>query len=520
MTQTDRDLYYEPDWTARRHQYARLRDWYNGKPLQQVMSRRDRVSGSKVRRFPLGLNLSGLGCDIHRDIARGRKDTSDPLVVRTVIDRSGLPEQAAAVEQLLNDGVWIPSHGGPVQQEALLDMNIYGGAALQITWEPWEDDLPYRLAVRLLKDPSCINPVPIPRNPWKLASCYIGYEISHEVARTVYNVTPKSDMELPLYMEHWTRDSWRVQIDDQVPEMEWNGRTWALEGENPWGLVPVYYIPHERTTDPFWGKGIIGDEDIVKEINSRAAGLADIVRSAWPGLLAGRDMERKPEIIPVVKDGTVLFSILNIGRTRGVTGANPPDLFPLPVPEIPSSVADQPSQLMSLWQKTRRLSPALFGEDSTQSGRITGPAVNARMVSTTNHAITERVNFSQGKTCIDRDLLKIVLERRDAGVYKELDIALPEIDNDIVRAVIRQRWPPMLPLDEVQEHLAWIDRLREHGTSIDAFLSAHQVDDVEGEKELILEWLTYMAEIEAKKKPVTITAPGDESGDQSSNQTR
>lgn len=505
---SDREIYNAQEWAMRRERYRYYRSWYEGKPLGETMKRRDRREGGDVRKFPLGINLTKLGCDVHTDFARGLKSTDDPLVVRAAIDRGDDPDTVEKFEEILNEYIWEPSRGGAIQQESILEMNIYGGTVLQITWEPWNFDLPYRMAVRLIKDPSSINPVWNARDPWRIPECYIGYTITHGEARAVYNITPRSETDPPLYMEHWTKDSWSVRIDDQVPTMEWDDRTWALEGKNPWGFVPVYYIPHQRTTSLF-GNGEIGDEDLVKEFNARAANMSDIVMAAWPGMLWGRDFETNPKIQPVMSGGHMLLRVINLGRTRGAPGAQPPELKALPVPDIPDAVSDWQQELISYFQMTRRLSPAVFGMDDTQSGRITGPAVGARMVSSTNHAGTERINYTTGKTLIDRDIIRVFNERVLSGAFSELGIEADSFPIDPARVGIRQKWPPILPLDRTADHEEWMERLKEGGTSLREFLRTRGVDDIEGEMKLIWEELEKRAEIEGMAKPEPFGGGGD-----------
>ncbi|MHC4542946.1 MAG: hypothetical protein ACYSYL_00265 [Planctomycetota bacterium] len=494
--QTDREIYENPDWSKRRRVAAVRRRWYDAVPLQETMARRDRESGHKERKFPLGLNLVELACDIHRDFARGMVPDSENLVARATVDRSDDAERGTLIEEVINDQVWEPSHGAAIQQEALLEMNIYGGCVFQLCWEPWDFDLPLRLSVRLVKDPSCIHPVWSKRNPYRMEKVYIGHPISHEAARSIYGIEPHSEAELPLYMEHWTRSEWRVTVDDQVPTMHWGDQEWPMEGTNPWGFVPVYYIPHERATDLF-GKGLIDDEDLVLEVNARAADTSDIVRSAWPGMLWGRDIEHNPTVNQVMNNaGDYLFDMFHLGRTRAVAGANPPEVGAIPVVEMPESLVLWNKELITYWQLTRRMSPAIFGMDDTQSGRITGPAVEARMVSSTNHAITERINFKDGLVLIARDIVRILSERERSEALSELGITGPGLVIEDAMRRIRYRMSPMLPQDQDQADESALSRLKEGGMSIQDFLAYHDVEDIEGERQRIEEWLTKLAEIE------------------------
>jgi hypothetical protein len=205
-----------------------------------------------------------------------------------------------------------------------------------------------------------------------------------------------------------------------------------------------------------------------------------------------------------MKGGDHILDILNLGRTRGIAGANPPKVGSIPIPDVPDSVVGWPQELVSFWQLTRRISPAVFGMDDTQSGRITGPAVAARMVSSTHHATTERINFSTIKTMMDKDILRLAVLQLEA--MSTVGISPPGFApslpiNSIAGITIRQKWAPLLPQDKAQDHVEWIERLKENATSIEAMLEHYGVEDVEGEKRLIEERARLLAEIEAESQP-------------------
>lgn len=511
----DRDIWNDSAWTKRRTQSRRYASWYDGTSIGQSINQRDREEGDLVKRFPLELNMVELMCDLHRDVARGIPDASSPLVVFSVVERDEETSEAAEkIESVINHGIWRESNGAPMQQEALLSMNIYGGAALKLSWEPWNDNLPYRLAVRHIRNPSYIMPIWDPHDPWRALECYYGFEMSPEVAQAKYGVV-SADSQPVLYLEHWTREKWSVSVDGKVPTMKWGDAEYELMGDNPWGLVPIYYIPHVRSTDLFGRSQIHGTTELTKDINSKAATLSDIVHAARPGMLWGHDLSNNLRIKRVVHEGKTVTYVLDVGRTRGIQGANPPTLGALPMPAIPESIAGFPQELINLWMMIGRISPSSFGLDDTQSGRITGPAVANRMWTSIAHSTTERINFSRGKTIIDQDIIKILREKTKSRAFSKLGIDSPEIGEMSVQ--IRQSWPPMIPMDRAVRHEEMISRLKDGGVSIETYLAEMGIDDIEGERKRIEEWLSVLAEIEASKVPEQFggqSEPRDQGNDQ------
>lgn len=511
-----KDIWNDPDWMARRQECRRRARWYEGIPLDKTNEKRDRETGNLIKQFPLRINLVKLACDIHRDLARGIPNRGDPLVVKSVVERpDGAEELAERLEIVLNDGLWRPSHGSAIQQEALLSMNIYDGTVFKLSWEPWDIDLPYRLAVRLIKNPSFIKPVWDPQNPWRMLECHYGFEISPEVAKAKYGITPAQDNVPVLYMEHWTRDKWHITVDEQVPTMKWGKHKWSLEGKNPWGIVPFYYIPHERTTKLFGDSQVDGQESLTQDVNSKMTVLSDTVKATWPGLLWGHDLDRSLSVRRLVVEGKVVSYVVDAGRTRNVQGAQPPTLAAIPSPDIPDSVAGFPQDLLDFWMMLERISPAAFGLDDTQSGRITGPVVTARMWTSIAHSTTECINFSTGKCILDRDALRILAEREKSGIFEDLGIEPPGIVDPTEPIQIVQTWPPMIPADRESKHKEYIERLRDHGISLRDYLKAMGVGDVQGESGRIEAWMRLLAEIEMLSKPQPKEIES-ESGDESS----
>jgi len=495
------------EWSAARAEAKHNRSWYNADPLQVKQPRRDRASGNEIRQFPLDMNMVKLGCDLHRDLARGMTEPGDLLAISTSIRRGEDAPNAALVERILNQ-IWTHSYGGAIQQEGLLHMNVYGGCAYQIHWEPWNIDLPMRLAVRLHTDPSYIFPVWSHTDHWSMLQCHVGYEIDPDVALIKYGIDVP-DGSPALYMEEWTRSSWEVRINGQVPTISWNDSKFRLSGKNPWGFVPIVYIPHERTTASLGDSAVTGTEELTKHINARAGTLSDLVQSTRPGLLTSTDVSGNQFVArPITVEGSTVAYVIDLGKTQVRPGSERPRLEAMPIVDIPPGLVAFPRELMDYWMMLMRIAPASFGLDDTQSGRITGPAIQARMFTSMAHAATERMNYTTGKTLLDRRIIHMLAVQKEEGLFDELGITPPDITRDDVWLDISQTWPTSLPLDRKELLEGLILRLQAYGISIEEFLRALNVKDIDGERDRILSWIEDTTELENKFKQGAQDGPG------------
>ena len=504
---TDLERYNDDSWAKRRGAHAKLKELYDGVPLRATQPRLNRESGEPIKRFPLQLNTAGLACDIHADITRGLPMDDDPLVVRTVIERSDnmSSERAIQLEKLLNDGVWRSSAGGPDQWQAFLHMNIYGETAFRIVWEPWDTDLPYGLGVRFIREPSFIHPTFDPQNPWRMLECYFGYMISPKIAKLKYNVEPSSDRQDALYLEYWSPTEWWVHVDGQIPTMTDGETEWELAGQNTFGgVVPFYYVPHRRTTGLFGDSQIADQQDLMEEFNSRAVSISDLVRDIKGNIVVTTDV-KKLEMSQIMLEGQVIRHRMDLGSSSTMPGggAKPPSAEPLGIPDVPDAITGWPNTLLDYWMMFNRISPAAFGTDDTKSGRITGPAVSQRMWSTTSHAATARANFSRVKTMIDKDLLKIMSLK---GTISQMAKHRPGINTPAVGkldllAQMRQQWPMMLPLDRQELLKGLVELYREGAISVELLLNEWGREDVEEERAMNLKWRYDVLEQEKELAP-------------------
>ena len=484
----DLNIWLEPTWAVPREKARQLRNWYDGIPLNETMKTMDRRSGDPTEKFPLKLNLIKLTCDLHRDLTRGVPEFDDILFVRAAVAQGDDREVASAIMKLLNEGVWRPSQGGSIQQEGMLGMNVYGGTTYKLSWEPWNTRLPYRIAVRHIKNPSSVQLSFNFLDPWHPIECYFGYELEPALAKKLYGVEVSETETTTLYLEHWTRDNWSVSVNGQVPTMRSGNQKWKLEGENLWGLIPFYFIPHERAMATLLGTNHADEEEaIVREINSRVASISDVIPAMRPGVLWARNIGQAS--IKTITGQGMSIPVLDAGRSAGLTAgsAQEPFIDSLPFAEPPVSLIEFPQMLLDYWLMMARISPAIFGLDDTRSGRITGPAISARMHSSVSHAITERTNYTTGKTICDYDILSMMKTAGANGMYEAVGVTAPDVP-EMENSMLEQVWAPILPLDKQQKHDEYIERWRERAISKREYLSGVGERNIDEVMEGIEEW--------------------------------
>lgn len=519
----DRERWYSDEWKKRRSKMESLLSWYEGSPLDVTEQQAD-SEGHHIRRFPLRLNINALACDTHRDMVRGQVD-NDPLFVKARVTTSDSVTSAKAklIEDLLNEQVWHKSQGGAMLQEAILSANVYGGTIFKLAFEFWNRDLPYGLAVRNIRNPGYVDIVWDHLNRWRIMEVWYGYELDPETAKQRYGIdTPKDSngvSQQALYMEHWTERDWRIRVNGQVPKMAYDDGTEAeLQGENGWGFVPFYFVPHERF-EKAWGRGQIeGKEELSKELNARLANVGDLFRSIRGNLYWAHDTSRQLTTQRVrVAGGDVEF--IMAGNAAPMAGSKSPGIDSMPTPDIPQGYAEYASgTIVAQWMQHDRLSPAIFGMDDSASGRLTGPAVAQRMWTTSSHADTERLNMTTVKTILDTDIVRLFgLPAFKEDLQKLNRRTPPEIEPDdgyIVKII--QQWPQSLPLDVEVEHRMRMDKIRENAMSIKRFLEEDGVLDVDTELDEIIDWSTRKKEA-GIDQPSGLFGGGNESGNSSPN---
>jgi len=404
--------------------YNILESWYSGAILDESIV--DAASGKKIDKYPIKINPLKGTCERHTSALFGQTLDSihyGGVPVRILADvKKDKKKQGGAVEKALRT-VFEDNGGGSLFISNGIVSQYLRGCVFAASWLPMEK----RIGVF---NPSPKEFIGFPKgaNYWDLREAWIVREITKDDIKSykTEKVLNENDTKF-YYVEHWTEDEYEVSI---------NGSTVMFDeilqkGANPWGMVPIEYIPHIRTTS-FLGNSIITEmvKGVIREINLRWADTGDAVSDDSHQPIAMRNVR----ITPVVKsiDGR---PIIDLGSTTGLAGneANP-DLLTISLKSASDVMLKLGGELYDIYRR-EAIHPAVAdGEDEgSQRSSLT---LSTRMWPLVSHAEMERIFWTVGLAKFCRILLKIMAIKKINEITEE-HISMPLIIS----------WAPMLPVD-------------------------------------------------------------------------
>ena len=511
------DVWNGSVWTSLRQQYDDRLYWYKGDEWQKGISGGIKdEDGNPELKYPLQLNPIAKMCRVHRAVMLGmQQDSYNAPPVKTSVSRSGLLERsdreiAERAENFYNN-IWWQNNGGSLQFESTLAMQYYGGSVFRLNWEPFNRHLPNRIALYYLDSPSYFLPVSwSPSNQWRILECYIGYEIPAETAKILYGITPKEkSKENVLYLEHWTEDEYQITVDGKVPVFQVGENQIEQQGENPWRVVPVTYIPHERDGG-FFGRSLIdGDSPLAgmaKELNARMADRGEAVRDARD-IIWGKN----------IRQGSITARVLNMGGgiqipLVDVGGSTMPNS---PEPELdvakmqgpPKSAEQYDADVWSELMNQADVAPVALGRDDTGSGRITGPVTAYRMWPTMQHTMAERMYYTDGLRHLANVAMRIGLWAQAGGEFARAGVRNPpQLDERMLEFSCGANWRPMIPIEVETQSRILNERLQAGGISVHDYLVQQGVSNPDEEEERIWSDRERQAELEAMAQAEQLAA--------------
>ncbi len=473
-----REIWENQEWVKRRQLEQYLYAWYSGENIAKARANEvDPDTGEQIKLYPLSINPIAKMCRIHRSVLLGMSEdyTSFPIqIVLKSQDAQFMEEQQKFIRS-----TWYHSNGASLVSEGALLSQVHGGHVFKVNWEPNNALLPYRM--RVVGIPSWqFFPVYAKGNYWDLDGAYIGYMIDGSDAEKTYGI--KDDGHEVLYLEEWTRDSYRITVDGMVPEVEGYGR---LEGKNDTGRVPIVYIPHYRDGD-FYGPSLVDSLiGLCEELNGRSADFGEAVIEVTHQTMVGRNIDRTPKRLPIDFDNRSNPSkwAIDIGVAKNMPNSHEPNLDYPSTPQIPESVKDYVGML---WQEILRqsdVSSVLVGMDDTASGRITGPVTGMRSVNTIQHCHAERIEWSTAMIHLTDIMLRMAVAKK--GAFGQLGVKAPAVTEADFDCQVICAWPTMVPVEVAEKVAAENSRLTAGGRSLESYLIALGEQDVEGEIERI-----------------------------------
>ena len=465
-------------WQLLKQTYQEAEAWFTGEKLEKRNT-------NNIELYPLKINPIINTCLKHAYILFGEpQDDGRPQVYPklTSTDKTK-KDQIARAEEVLNL-VWSQSSGRAMLMEGGILSQIYGGAILKVNWDGAnrdKDNPLSQIGLESVPAPSFYG-IPHPSNYYRLKHAWIIKKLE-DVQAAALGYTPVAN-EDNWFVEYWDEAKFYQQINGQILEREVNGQIKPFAGRNPWGFVPIVYVPHVRV-GTFIGintfNHVLG---LVKEINLRYADYGDAVNDDSHANLAGRNISSNPQI----KEIGGGLNYIDLGSSRNLTGNEPePDLFEVSKSNKASTaMKDLTDVLYEQYRRDAAHPSVADGED--EGSQRSGLTIAMRFWPMTSHVGIERYFWTPALNQINGMILKILAKKKKAGITTEH-----------TKFLMKQKWAPELPRDREADVQEWTQRAANNIGAIETLLEATgDIDDVQGERQLILDWIKDVAKIEAE----------------------
>lgn len=421
--------------------YTVLEDWYEGKELLATTIV-NKETGQKVEKYPIKINPLKGTCRKHTSVLFGQNLDSirfGGVPVRFLPDLSSIidddgenkeaekknQDQIQRIRAALTE-TWADNGGGSLFISNGILSQYLGGCVFAAKWDP----VAGRINITA-PEPKEFVGIPDGKDYWRLREAWIVREITEEdlvaYGITVADVKAGSGNKY-WYVEHWTKTSYKITINDLVLNDDGGN---PMEGENPFGLVPMVYIPHIREKG-FFGQSIITEavKGLIREINNRYTDIGDAVSDDSHNIIAIRNVRGSAKTIKL--DGR---TVIDLGGTTGLGGneANP-DLISTNLKSTSQSMIDYTVGVYGLYRKEVDLPAVADGEDEgSQRSSLT---LSVRMWPLEAHVELERVFWTVGLAAFSKIMLKMMLVKKLKSITAE-DLDVPLIIE----------WQPKLPRD-------------------------------------------------------------------------
>jgi len=467
-------------WYSQKTYYEDLRRWYRGDPLNEEIKQ----GAQTAEKYPIKINPLKQTCRKHTAVLFGLNvDSMKMKNLPVSFIPSGEKEKKKRGKEVIEKVMKVMSRSNLTStfiSNGIISQYL-GGSVLAAKWRP---DLGEDGEIEITApDPDEFVGVPDGANYFRLREGWIVREIDYLEARSYFPDLVSEDSTIYYYTEWWTPTKYRIAINGRV--IEKNGE--KLEGKNPFGVVPMVYIPHIRE-GRFIGESLITEfvKGVIKEMNLRDTDIGDAVSEDSHTITAGRNMTSTPKYVALA-DGK---RILDLGSSTGLSEADKPDLWAVSVKSASEPMLKFADRLETMYRREVDHPAVADGED--QGSQRSSLTLNTRMWPLVSHVEMERANWSAGLSVFIEILIKMMAEKKLDGITKE-DAQLSFIT----------KWAPMLPRD--RETLINEISLRassEIGSKRHLMSLTDDIDDPDTEFERMVEEKKKIAEATAKDNPL------------------
>lgn len=471
---------YQEQLTKYGEQYR----WFTGDALNDQPQTR---AGQQADLYPVRINpipstvlkhASALIGEIEDD---GRPPVTTRLLYPSVEDEENegentrLKKVAQVGEDALNL-VWWENKARSLFIENAIRSQIFGGCFFKASLVPWEKNRQIPICIEA-PSPESVIAFPKAGSNYELAEAWIVRKITaREAQRWGYKNREEEDI---WYTEQWLPDTYEIKINGEPASI--NGL--KLGGTNPFGIVPIVYIPHLRINEFLGENAYDALKAYVTELNLRFGDYGDAVNDDSHPIVATRDISGSIQ----VKRVTGWLEVIDLGQTTSITGTEkPPDMFEVRTSRASVSMLNLIETIWKQYERDALTPPVAYGED--EGSQRSGMTLAIRFWPLVSHATTERFFWTSGLDSFQSILLRIMRVKNIAGITDEH-----------LKLRMKHMWAPMLPRDREMDVQEWASRSQNNLSSIEHLISiAGDVEDIPEERARILKWITDLEDAKAK----------------------
>jgi hypothetical protein len=465
--------------------YTEQESWYNGSTLDATVQR----AGTEVEAYPVKINPLRAGVQKHTFALFGEVEEDDqPLVSPKMIftdDRE--KELADKAEEVLKQ-LWYESNGRAIQWQNGGLSQVYGGCVFKLSYDPFDTlrTIPIRIDI---PHPKYFVGKPSSSDMFRLREAWIVRPISQEEAfENGYKGSFKSPHDVPWLIEYWSNLKYNAWVNDQ-PVKRFNGNEWFdVSGANPFGFVPIVYIPHIRI-DGFYGENMFDHvKGIIKELNLRVADFGDAVNTDAHAYMGMRNVQGSPDIVTLAPG----VNAINLGNALALAGnESVPDLWDLRKERASDAMNLLVGSLYDQYRRDAFIPKVADGED--EGSQRSGLTLAMRMLSLLWHTQSERVFWTTGLNLINRMALRMVAIKESARTGITIEHASLRMKQD---------WSPVLPRDREMIVNEVVARAGANLGSLRTLLEIlGDVQDLDQEEKDIIDFVKKIAEAQAVQQP-------------------
>lgn len=424
-------------WFNQAQNYRKWWRWYTGEELRRVDGNARTSTGEPAYVFPLHINAIKWVTSKHVAALFGDvPDQADCLVKVNFLNQDGVKDDACEHAARVINTIWEESNGREIQLEAATVSQFLGGCFFFPRYEPTNPRLTYGIRFQMVL-PDFVVPIFSPADYWTLDEVWMMYFITVEEAKTRYNVDVQGVGGKVIYAEHWTKDRYEIQVGGQVVTMRVGDVEMVMSQPNPFGFVPVVYIPHPPRVGTYYGQGHVDDiSGMVEELNRRVSDIGDFVDEVSHRLLVMRNVNAKVSEQKI----TARYSSINIGAGSAIaTGKGEPEIYQITMDSAGTIQHEFVRLLLEMIDRSANLSAVAHGMD--EGSQRSGVTLATRMWPLAAHAKDERTMWTTGLRDLHRMALRMVMYAQKMGGFAA------KITEEHLALKPQIGWNSMLPLD-------------------------------------------------------------------------